>query len=111
MNPEFPNIPSLIISGSIVFFGTICSVFISNNLTFLLQQITSNATILIIFHILIISFFFHFVRLFTKYLETQSSIVKFDNDAYLDTVIVVGPTIGASSNYLGKYVRDFLFKK
>ena len=111
MDLEFPNIANLIISIVILFFSVLLIVFISNHFTFLLEKIVSNLTVLVVFHILVICVLFHFVRLFIKYLESQSSCVKFDNSVYLDSVIIIGPTIGASSNYLGKYIKEYIFKK
>jgi hypothetical protein len=111
MDFEFPSFFKLFLSICIIFFSVILIVFISNHLTFLLEKIVSNLTILVIIHILIICFLFHFVRIFMKYLESQTGFVKLDNNVYLDTAIIIGPTIGATSNYLGKYIKEYLFKK
>jgi hypothetical protein len=46
-----------------------------------------------------------------KYLESQTGFVKLDNNVYLDTAIIIGPTIGATSNYIGKYIKEYLLKK
>ena len=107
MNFYFPNVFNSILTILLIFFGILTIVSISNGLTGLLETIVSNFKIIIIFHLFVICFLYHFLHLFIIYLGLQNKSDLLDN-IYVDTIIFIGPTIGASSNYIGRFVKDYL---
>lgn len=105
---ELPNILNLLLCMIIVFWGTVLIVFISNVITRLIEGMTYFQTpisILFFIHLFIIVLLFNFLQDFIIYLELQKKIYNFSGNIYLDTVIIVGPTIRLTSNYFDKFVK------
>jgi len=105
---DFPDILGMAMSIQILFLGTILIVLISNKLTEFLEMFFYDSLfpLLVIIHLNLICFLYHFLKSLLLWTEVQGTTYKFDKNVYLDTSILVGPTVAMTS----MYIRRFIFK-
>lgn len=103
-----PKIFDIGLSIITLFLGTTIIVFLSNNITGLIESMTPlPLPLLLSIHLNIICFLYHFLRCALQWMDIQMPIYKFDQDVYADTAIIVGPTLGMTSTYLKKFIQTY----
>ena len=104
-----PNIFDMAMAIQVLFFGTTLIVFISNQITGFIESMASflPLPLLLVIHLNIICFLYHFLKSVLLWLEIQSTTYKFDKSVYMDTSIIVGPVIGITSTYIRRFIEKF----
>jgi hypothetical protein len=103
-----PNILDMAMTIQILLIGTILIVFISNQITSLIGRLEIlPSPLLLIIHLNIICFLYHFLKSVILWLELQKSVYNFDRNMYLDTSILVGPIIGITSAYIRPFIDNY----
>jgi hypothetical protein len=102
-----PNILDMAMTIQILLIGTILIVFISNQITSFIEQFVNFLPLLLIIHLNIICFLYHFLKSVILWLELQKSVYNFDRNMYLDTSILVGPIIGITSAYIRRFIDNY----
>lgn len=104
-----PNIFDMIMAIQVLFLGTILIVFISNQITGFIESMVPvlPLPLLLVIHLNIICFLYHFLKSVLLWLEIASTTYKFDKSVYLDTSILVGPIIGITSAYIRRFIEKY----
>ena len=105
---SLPNIFDMMMSIQILFLGTICIVFISNQITGFIESLNFfYFPVLVVIHLNIICFLYHFLKSVLLWLEIVGTTYKFEKSIYMDTSILVGPVIGITSTYIRRFITEY----
>ena len=104
-----PNIFDMIMAIQVLFLGTTLIVFISNQITGFIESMIPGFPflLLLVIHLNIICFLYHFLKSMLLWLEIQSTTYKFDKNVYMDTSILVGPVIAITSAYIPRFIEKY----
>jgi hypothetical protein len=108
---SFPDILGMAMSIQVLFLGTILIVFISNKVTEFLEMFIPFFPLLLIIHLNLICFSYHYLKSLLLWTEIQGTTYKFDKNVYLDTSILVGPVISMTSIYIRRFIFEYLSLK